>query len=138
MSKTFYYLHIMGGLKLRTYHYFVDSLEPFLAARCEKICAGISFCPCIRNSSAPSPDTFGIAPPADTGPCKCQERDQRRVAIRSRTIRSCLDVSDRVFKYLKVGIYSSDLARIHREKLTLSLAALSRSSSWFVLAYNLQ
>lgn len=72
-------LYIMGGLKRHTYCHPVASASPSSAARCEKIYAGISSCLCIRNSSAPSPDTSGIAPPADTDRCKREERNQRRV-----------------------------------------------------------
>jgi len=60
-------------LKRHTYRRSFDSAELSSAVRCEKICADTSFCPCTRNSSAPFPDTSGIAHPADTDRCKRKE-----------------------------------------------------------------
>lgn len=101
-------LYIMGGLKRHTYCHPVASAEPSSAARCETIYAGISSCLCIHNSSDPSPDTSGIAPPADTGRCKT-----RREKSEESYNNTCLDTLDRLRLWFE--ICSSELTRIRKE-----------------------
>lgn len=122
------HLYIMGGLKPHTYHHLVASLEPSSAARCEKIYAGTSSCLCTRSSSAPSPDTSGIAPPVDTGRCKGEKRGQRGIA--DDTFPRVFDTWTSQRSGITTWLESADLAGTRRRQLTLSSAALSRSSSW--------